>query len=243
MISLPLSAALSLALVSPFTLPAGGTLLASAAVAAVAAPCGVAGHGLGHDLGHDSSDPLREVYEGGMLWADFLARVEANQRRALWDRNWETGQVPSDLLARAQAVGGGPWRILAITDPACSDSVNTIPYLAHLAEALPSVEIRVVSALQGRPWMEAHRSPDGRASTPTVLLLDEDYTLRGCWIEQPQDMAAFWLDIVARGTMTQEVGRKLAWYEEDQGRSTLREFIEVLEAAQTDTPRCPGLNA
>lgn len=188
-----------------------------------------------------ADDPLREVYEAGISWAQFMDGVQANQRRALWDRNWETGQIPDDLLARARAVGEGPWRILAITDPACSDSVNTVPYLAHLAEALPSLEIRVVTALLGRPWMEAHRSPDGRASTPTVLLLDGDYTLRGCWIEQPKEMAAFWLDVVAQGTMTAEVGRKLAWYEEDAGRSTLREFIEVMEAAQAGTPLCPGM--
>jgi hypothetical protein len=197
------------------------------------------------DFGPDwarSEDPLRDVYAAGIAWADFLDRVQTNQRRALWDANWESGQVPEDLLARARAAGG-PWRILAITDPACSDSVNTVPYLAHLAEALPSIEIRIVSALLGRPWMEAHRSPDGRASTPTVLLLDEDYTLRGCWIEQPQGMAAFWLDVVARGTMTAEVGRKMAWYAEDAGRSTLEEFIEVMEAAHAGTPICPGMEA
>lgn len=202
------------------------------------APCaaGFSAHGTQTD------DPLRQVYQAGISWADFLDSVQANQRRTLWDANWEDGQVPEDLHARAQAAGG-PWRILAITDPACSDSVNTVPYLAHLAEAIPSIEIRVVSALLGRPWMEAHRSPDGRASTPTVLLLDEDFNLRGCWIEQPKGMADFWLDVVARGTMTAEVGRKMAWYAEDAGRSTLEEFVEVLEAAHAGTPVCPGMAA
>lgn len=200
----------------------------------VAAPCSP-------PVSSGMDDSLREVYESGTLWADFLERVQPNQRRGLWDQNWETGQVPAHLLARAAATGEGPWRILAITDAACSDSVSTIPYLARLAEALPSIEIRIVSALVGRPWMEAHRSPDGRASTPTVLLLDRDYTLRGCWIEQPQEMADFWLDIVAQGTMSAEVGRKLAWYANDQGHSTLREFVEVMEAAHAGTPRCPGL--
>jgi hypothetical protein len=243
MISVPSTLALLFSLAAPIAVPSAAPCDPSEggswALGRVADE--LAGAGVRSGWHQAATDPLREVYEAGISWSAFLDGVQANQRRVLWDRNWETSRVPDDLLARALAVGGGPWRILAITDPACSDSVNTVPYLAYLAEAVPSMEIRVVSALQGRPWMEAHRSPDGRASTPTILLLDNEYTLRGCWIEQPREMAAFWLDVVARGTMTAEVGRKLAWYEEDRGRSTLREFVEVLEAAQTESPICPGL--
>jgi acyl-homoserine lactone acylase PvdQ len=36
--------------------------------------------------------------------------------------------------------------------------------------------------------------------------------------------------------------RKLDWYAEDEGRETLREIVEVLEAATGDVPRCPGLH-
>jgi hypothetical protein len=186
-------------------------------------------------------DRLRQTFEKGQTWDVFLGTVPANARKLLWDRNWATGTVPAELLARARATGG-PWKILAITDPACSDSVNTVPYLAHLASVLAEVEMRVVNAIVGRPWMEAHRSPDGRASTPTVLLLDDEFRIRGCWIEQPVGLQGFWLDVVARGTQTREVGRKLAWYEEDAGVSTLREFVEVMEAANSGSPLCPGLS-
>jgi hypothetical protein len=186
----------------------------------------------------EARSDLESVYGAAATWPEFYAGAEA--RRAVWERNWTQGQVPEDLLERARATGG-PWKILAITEAACSDSVNTIPYLALLAEALESTELRVVNATVGRPWMEAHRSPDGRASTPTVLLLDGDWQIRGCWIEQPVGLQAFWLDVVARNAMAQEVGRKMAWYEEEAGQETLREFVEVMEAAHTDSPICPGL--
>jgi hypothetical protein len=183
-------------------------------------------------------DDLESVYGSAAPWSEFYAGADA--RRAIWERNWTEGRVPEDLLERARATGG-PWKILAITEAGCSDSVNTIPYLARLAEALESTELRVVNSTVGRPWMEAHRSPDGRASTPTVLLLDENWEIRGCWIEQPVGLQAFWLDVVARDAMAQEVGRKMAWYEEEAGQETLREFVEVMEAARTDSPICPGL--
>jgi hypothetical protein len=181
---------------------------------------------------------LETVFRTALSWPDFFAAADA--RRERWETNWATARVPEELLARARAAGG-PWRVLAITEASCSDSVSTIPYLARLAEELPGVELRIVDSTIGRPWMEAHRSPDGRASTPTVLLLDQDYRIRGCWIEQPRGLQGFWLDVVARGTMEQEVGRKFAWYEEEGGRETLREFVEIMEAARAGTPICPGL--
>jgi uncharacterized protein (TIGR02246 family) len=183
-------------------------------------------------------DSLGIVYETGRTWEAFLAGVSA--RRAIWTHNWTEGRVPEDLLARARATGG-PWRILAITEDGCSDSVHTIPYLAKLVEATPGLELRVVNSATGRPWMEAHRSLDGRPSTPTVLVLDQHYQILGCWVEQPVALQPLWLPVVARGTMSQEVGDKMAWYEREAGRETLREFVEVLEGAQSGQVICPGL--
>ncbi len=183
------------------------------------------------------ADSLQRVYDGGQTWERFYEA--ANARRALWVENWTNASVPDALAARARAAGS--WRILVITEPRCSDSVNSVPYIAKLIELTPGLEMRLVSSRVGRPWMEAHRSPDGRASTPTVLVLDEEYRIRGCWIEQPAALQAFWLPVVARGTMAEEVGEKMAWYARDEGRETLREIVEVLEGARTGQVVCPGL--
>jgi hypothetical protein len=185
------------------------------------------------------ADALRDVYQQAESWAAFHDRVD--RRRSLWLENWARAEVPEALAARARAVGGS-WRVLVITEAGCSDSVNSVPYIARLVEATPSLELRLVDATVGRRWLEAHRSPDGRAATPTVLVLDEAYRIRGCWIEQPAALQAWWLPVVARGTMTAEVGEKMAWYVRDRGRETLREFVEVLEAAGTERVVCPGLN-
>jgi len=181
---------------------------------------------------------LEEVYRGGLAWRDFFVRADA--RRDLWERNWAGARVAPALASRARAAGG-PWKILAITEAGCSDSVSTIPFIAKLAEEVETLELRLVDSTVGRPWMESHRSPDGRAATPTVLVLDSQYRIQGCWIEQPVALQEFWLDVVARGTMEEEVGRKFAWYDEEGGRETLREFVEILEGAQAGTPICPGL--
>ena len=185
-------------------------------------------------------DSLAAVYSAGQTWDAFYEAVD--RRRVLWIRTWTEARVPPDLAARARAVGGG-WRILVITVPGCSDSANSVPYIAKLVQETPGLEMRLVDPGAGRPWMEAHRSPDGRAATPTVLVLDEQFEIRGCWVEQPAALQEIWLPIVARGTMAQEVGTKMAWYAEDAGREILRELVEVLEGARSGDVVCPGQGA
>jgi hypothetical protein len=185
-----------------------------------------------------ASDSLAAVYTRGQTWDAFLAGVD--RRRELWVRNWANADVPEDLADRAREAGG-PWRVLVITEPGCSDSANSVPFIARLVQGTPGLELRLVDSTAGRPWLEAHRSPDGRAATPTVLVLDDEFRIRGCWIEQPVALQAFWLPVVARGTMSEEVGAKMAWYAEDDGRETLRELVEVLEGARSGTVVCPGL--
>lgn len=184
------------------------------------------------------SDSLAALYMRAQDWESFYEGVDA--RRELWRQNWTGARIPEALAARARAVG--PWRILVITEAGCSDSVSSVPYIAKLVEETPGLDLRVANSTEGRPWMEAHRSPDGRASTPTVLVLDEEFRIRGCWIEQPVGLQGFWLPVVARGTMSEEVGEKFAWYAEDEGRETLRELVEVLEGARSDRVICPGLD-
>lgn len=183
------------------------------------------------------TDSLEQVYSGGQTWDGFFTAV--NRRRELWQRNWSIARVPTDLLERARAAGSG-WRILVITEPGCSDSANSVPYIAKLADEL-GLGIRFVNSTTGKPWMEAHRATDGRAATPTVLILDEQYRLRGCWIEQPVALQKIWLPIVARGETAEHVDEKMDWYARDEGRETLRELIEVLEAAHREEMICPGV--
>jgi hypothetical protein len=191
-----------------------------------------------HNVSVPSGDSLRTVYETGQQWEEFYAGVD--RRREVWSRNRDLARVPPDLLARAQKAGG-PWRILVITEPGCSDSANSVPYLARLVQETPGLELRLVNSTVGKPWLEAHRSADGRAATPTVLVLDGDFDIRGCWIEQPVALQTIWLPIVARGTMSEELDTKMSWYADDAGRELLREFVEVLEGAQTGEIVCPGL--
>lgn len=171
-----------------------------------------------------ASDSLRAAFEGGQRWATFYAGV--NRRKETWDRAWGI-TVPDSLLARAKAAG--TWRVLAITEPGCSDSANSVPILARIAEGAPNIDLRLIDSKVGKPWMEAHRTNDGRAATPTFLVLDDEFRIRGCWVERPQLLQDY---------LAKDGGDKMEWYVKDEGREIMRELVEMLEAAKTDAPIC-----
>lgn len=175
-----------------------------------------------------ASDSLRAVFEGGQRWAAFYSAV--NRRRETWDRAWALS-VPDSLVARARAAGS--WRVLAITEPGCSDSANSVPILARLAEGAPNIDLRLIDSKAGKAWMEAHRTSDGRAATPTFLVLDDQFNIRGCWVERPQALQEF----LRKGSGS-EFDSKMDWYVKDEGREIMRELVEMIEAARTDAPVC-----
>lgn len=171
---------------------------------------------------------LSALYASGDSWDVFLVNVRA--RRAMWEKHWEVGIVPADVLAQARAVRG-QWKLLVIALDGCSDSVNTIPYLAHLVARMPQLEMRIVTPDAGRAIMERHRTPDGRAATPTVLLLDAAGVDAGCWVERPAALQAKAIAYRAAGRMGDFPRDKQAWYDEDAGASTVREVVAMIAAA------------
>src|SRR5690606_6199648 len=101
----------------------------------------------------------------GRSFAAFLEA--ATNRREQWVANHERGAaIDATLVARARAVAGR-WRLLVVAIDSCSDSVSTIAYLAPLVDAVEGLEMRIVLPEEGKWLQEAHRTPDGRAATPT----------------------------------------------------------------------------
>ncbi len=184
-----------------------------------------------------SDDGLRVMFEGGVTYAAFLEA--ARRRRELWLSNTERAEVPADLLARARAVGG-TWYLLVVAVDGCSDSVNTIPYVARLADLVEGLELRIVDSEVGRPVMMGHPTRDDRAATPTVLLLGADWREAGCFIERPDPLQTWYQANKTSLDGDELFERKMAWYDEDAGASTVREVVAILEAAAAGTPICRG---
>jgi hypothetical protein len=167
------------------------------------------------------SDSLRQVYAAGKSFPDFLAA--AKNRKEQWQGNYATGaSVDATMVARVNAVQG-KWYLLVVAVDGCSDSVSTVPYLARLLEQTPNVEMRIVSPDQAKWVQEAHPTPDGRAATPTMILLDSLWNERGCFIERPEELRTWLKD--------NDFAKKMDWYASDSGRTTVATMVGVIEAA------------
>lgn len=194
-----------------------------------------AGQESGSGPGRDST--YRGLFEEGVTYAQFMSR--AQRRREQWEKNHSQAVVPDALLARArQAATTGPWKVLVVAVDGCSDSVNTIPYIARLVEQLAGVEMRIIDNNAGEAIMKSHRTPDGRAATPTVLLLDGGWKERGCWIERPAALLE-WMSS-RRGKVSDDdlFSGKMGWYDDDKGSATLADFVAVMEGAARGVAVC-----
>jgi hypothetical protein len=181
------------------------------------------------------ADSLTRLYDSGRRFSEFLAAATA--RRETWLENYGRARIEPDQLARARRVPG-QWRLLVVAIDGCGDSANTIPYIAALADSLPNVELRVVDPTAGKVVMESHRTPDGRAATPTVVLLDEHGNDAGCFVERPLALQAWTQVEKPRLPYAEWLDRKYQWYRDDAGRETVREIVALLESAAVGTPRC-----
>ena len=202
----------------------GPTVLAAMVAAGLHAPDAACAPAMGPAV----DDELRAIYHAGRSYADFLGA--ATRRTELWEGNTErASEIDAELIQRARAVGG-TWYFLAVAVDSCSDSVSTIPYLAHLVDRVDGLNLRIVDSSVGRSIMETHRTPDGRAATPTVLLLDREFDEAGCFIERPPELQT-WILENSEWSGQQVYERKMEWYDDDAGQGTVEAFVEMLEAA------------
>lgn len=169
------------------------------------------------------------LYAKGVTYDAFMTSVRA--RRATWEANTAAARVAPEIAERARSLTH-TWKILAVAVDTCSDSVASVPYVAKLVDASPAtLSLRIVDNEIGRPAMEANRTPDGRAATPTLILMRDDGVVHA-WVERPGALVA-WINAQRKADPNFDLlAGKTQWYAEDAGRSTLADLLTLLEAPQ-----------
>jgi hypothetical protein len=175
-----------------------------------------------------AADPdYQALYKKGITFAAFLDG--ARTRRDEWRQRYNDAAVTPDLVTRMRALPDHRL-ILAVAEDWCSDSINTVPYVARLVDGAPGrLSLRIIDSKVGRPVMKANRTPDGRAATPAIVVLREDGGMIGSWVERPSTAQRWFLE--QRKTVKHDPlhERLMNWYAEDAGRTTLAEIAALLE--------------
>lgn len=163
------------------------------------------------------------LYSQGMPWDQFLAGTRV--QRETWQKN-AARAVPPGLIDRFRRAGND-LRLLVITAEWCPDSVHSVPYIATLA-ASAGVALLIVDFRAGKAIMDQHQTPDGRASTPTVILLRGDREV-AAWVERPASLQWWYLDMADEIGEAELLERKMSWYDWNRGTDALTEIVVLAE--------------
>lgn len=167
------------------------------------------------------------LYGQGITFADFLEKAQA--RRDEWRAHYNDAAVSAALVTRMRALPAKR-HLLVVAEDWCSDSANTVPYIARLIDGAPErLDMRLVNRETGKAVMEAHKTPDGRTATPTIVALADDWHVIGAWTERPSETQAWFLE-KQKTTMQKPLHDELlAWYEKDAGKTTVNEIADLVE--------------
>jgi len=166
-----------------------------------------------------------ERYGAALTFPEYLEKVEAN--RDLWHGLWKRAVLPVDLVERASEVEGR-WYLAALTEDWCGDAVNSLVWVARLAEVLPNVELRIFSRDSNPDLMDAHLTGGVARSIPVVMAYGSDFRETGWWGPRPTELQRWVkeeglkLDVDARYALVRR------WYARDRGRSTVEEILGLL---------------
>ncbi len=175
-------------------------------------------------------DPKRLVdrarFEEAWSWEEYLQTVERNA--ALWEAVYRRAEAPEDLVGELRAVVDGPRFLLALTEDWCGDAVNSLPWVARLAEVIPELEFRLLGREDNPDLMDSHLTGTSR-SIPVVMVFDSEFRELGWWGPRPGDLQSWAISSEARA-MDDEDRYKVVrtWYARDRGRTILEEIGSLL---------------
>lgn len=175
-----------------------------------------------------TDESLESYWDEGVSFSAFLPTAETNAD--LWRGVWDRVRLPDDLVARAAAVPGR-WHLLVISEDWCGDAVNTVPVLARLADAVPGLDLRIITRDDHLDLMDAHLTNGRSRSIPVVLVLDDDFVERGWWGSRPSELQAWVMAEGMKMDSDERYRHVRRFYARDKGRTTLEEVVAGLEAA------------
>jgi hypothetical protein len=165
-------------------------------------------------------------YRAGLTFADFLESAEANAE--LWKDIYRRATVSDEAVWRARRFIGKVC-LLVVSADWCGDAVNTVPYIARLADDA-GLDLRIIDRDAHPHVIDAHLTRGAR-SIPVALLLDRTQRELGWWGPRPEALQKWFVEEgmpLPSGERYRELRR---WYAMDRGQTTVGEIVRLLEHA------------
>ncbi len=172
---------------------------------------------------------LERYWGKGIPW-DRYFRAEIREHRELWEGVYRNTEIPEWALERLACIGR-EWRLLILAEDWCGDASNLVPIFARLGERAPEIEVRILKRNENPELMDRYLT-HGSRSIPLVIVVDERGEPRGRWGPRPSELQEYVTREKQSGSLpASEIYKEVRrWYARDRGETTLREFLELLEA-------------
>jgi hypothetical protein len=184
----------------------------------------------------------RARYECGETFADFMARPKPDAQ--FWMGILKRVTIPPEMSARVEALGGR-WRLLALSEDWCGDSINILPIVARLTDSVTNMELRILGRDANPDIMDAHLTGTSR-SIPIVILLNDKFRECGWWGPRPFALQRWVQEKGMLLTPAERYREIRSFYARDRGATTIEEIVSMLEAccrkhgeARKTMPRSP----
>ena len=158
-----------------------------------------------------------------------------NQKRMLrHDRRFQRTPLLDELGLANLELEPTTWVVL--TEGWCGDAAHIMPVIAHLAEALGNVKLRIVNRDQNLEVMDGFLTNGGRA-IPKLIVTDSKGCVLGSWGARPEVLQAQFLRARNQPDFDQHLLNIhiQSWYNNDKGLTTAREIVRMLERLEVAT--------
>ncbi len=173
-----------------------------------------------------SAELYRERFDSGWTFEEYVDDV-VEKHRDLWQAVYRRAGLPEEVQGRVQEISS-TWKLLALSEDWCGDAVNSLPWVARLAEASPALDLRVISRDGNPEIMDAHLWGGRSRSIPVVILLNEDYEEVDWWGPRPSELQD-WVLGEGQSLPTRERYREVRrWYARDGGQAILDEVLAMV---------------
>ena len=181
---------------------------------------------------------FHSLWDKATPYHDFVREADAN--RELWTSMERIAQVPEWATEVVRSTGE-KFNILVIAEDWCGDGSSTIPYLAKLALATRSIEVRVLRRDEHPAVMDQYLT-DGARAIPIVIVLNRHLEELGHWGPRPRELQAWVKRERAKTGMKPPYPQIRRWYARDRGESTLREVLQLLEKRSAVSPQLSAVS-
>ncbi|WP_419162943.1 thioredoxin family protein [Candidatus Palauibacter sp.] len=167
-------------------------------------------------------------FRTAVTFSRYLETVEKNRER--WLSLARRAVVDEPTLTRARAISG-MWHVLALTEDWCGDAINTLPVFDRLAGLVENIELRVLLRDENPDLMDAHLTNGKSRSIPVLIVYDAEFEERGWWGPRPAPIQEWFMTEGMKLDVKDRYREVRRYYARDEGRTTLDEFLSLLEGA------------